>query len=519
MVGVPKSDGCAPCKRRKIGCDRTWPACRNCQQGRRDCPGPSLRYAKFVDEGPKQRARRQAAAASDRPCSGVELVRGQDAFCRRACVGLPAAMSPSLADRLARHLVETLMKEREEPASQLRMFGPFIGEVPRMLGAAAALDSAANCLADMHAVTRRGRVGQTDPTLYGTALASLRAAVAHPDEGRSTLTLCAAALMAMTEAYAVGTCGTNRTFIAHLGGAAQMLRLRGPAAFQDAHSVERAILRAVTVGIALDALFSGRDNILTEPEWHAVAFDTTGLVEPRLSLNRIARAMSYLPALARDARAYHAARHDESTAKELLARAASLKGMLAMAGPFVEAAQADPALMWRAGPDRLAFANAGIAFSLWFFWAMSIAVDGIAAGLAPQQHDASLALACVGRARLLRDSWPWARGCRPLGAMYLDVGLILAHKALRLWGGEAGDGGEVLEALAGLSEGARAASAGDAVPWTVEHVERVGAWLTGGAVDERVALPPNGLRVPSQRQARSEGSDGRRLRTVAGSLP
>lgn len=47
----------------------------------------------------------------------------------------------------------------------------------------------------------------------------------------------------------MGACGTNRNFTTHMGGAARILELRGPRDFQNPSSFERALLRAVTVGV------------------------------------------------------------------------------------------------------------------------------------------------------------------------------------------------------------------------------------------------------------------------------
>jgi hypothetical protein len=68
MVGVPKSTGCAICRKRKIKvwykfpsiyykclthtqCDESWPLCINCQKNGKCCPGPPARHT-FIDLGP-----------------------------------------------------------------------------------------------------------------------------------------------------------------------------------------------------------------------------------------------------------------------------------------------------------------------------------------------------------------------------------------------------------------------------------------------------------------------------------
>ncbi|OJD33459.1 zn 2cys6 transcription factor protein [Diplodia corticola] len=628
MVGVPKSKGCATCRSRKIRvslsslaakpaacvliprareqCDETWPVCQQCRRSRRECPGPSNPHGKFMDEGPRQRARGNTAVPNDparapppfrplpqeeshvqpTPCTDIETVRTKlttsgamfttmkivsdephNALAARfppakhhstsppdargarkqlqrqkAVFGrLPQTLPLSGVDMLTFRLVATL--NEAGPSNQIKLFGPFIGEVPRRLGSTTALNDAAACLTTTHdAIIRKHSKTSINPQLYAKALKSLYAAIQDPVQVKSTSTLCATVLLAITEAYATGICGTNRNFITHLGGAARILELRGPKEFQNPSSFERALLRAVTVGVGLDAMFTGKEDILATREWQAVAFDTTGVAEPRASMFRISRTLSLLPSLTRDVRAFLAcpsgpsASSSSSTVRlSLLRRAESLHKMLDRVKPYIDATLADPQRVRRVAaapehahlwPEAYRFADPGVAFVLWFFWNMRMITSSIIIGLHRHRHGhgqspspsptaaassptatttttspphssssssssqppcssssssnhrrvAALERDIHAMARAVCMSWEHARAVRPLGAMYIDVGLIVAHSvysaspARRRW---------VRAALEELTEG----SGEDEGSWSAERVGWLARWFTAGCVD------------------------------------
>ncbi|KAL1645818.1 hypothetical protein SLS58_003702 [Diplodia intermedia] len=565
MVGVPKSKGCATCRLRKIRCDENWPVCQQCRRSRRECPGPSNPHGKFMDEGPRQRARqttiRTAVAPSERPtqhhvqkppCTDIETVRTKlttsgamfstmkivsddqqgeptpakhqraqlpsppDARARKQLQrqrgvfgGLPQPLPLSGVEILTSRLVATL--NEAGPSNQIKLFGPFIGEVPRRLGSTTALNDATACLTTTHdAIIRKHSKTTINPQLYAKALKSLHAAIQDPVQVKSTSTLCATVLLAITEAYATGICGTNRNFITHLGGAARILELRGPDEFQNPSSFERALLRAITVGVGLDAIFTGKEDILATREWQAVAFDTTGVTEPRASMFRISRTLSLLPSLTRDVRAHLANSSSSvsaSTRLSLLRRAESLHRMLDEVKPYIDATLADPQRVQRVAaapehahlwPEAYRFADAGVAFVLWFFWNMRMISSSIIRDIRRM-------------ARSVCMSWEHARAVRPLGAMYIDVGLIVAHS---VYAGAPERQRWVLRALEELTEGSSSGSshsgggggrpAGEGViagrmfernggvggstnnnnnDWSAERVGWLGKWFTAGCVD------------------------------------
>ncbi|KAF4544227.1 Zn 2cys6 transcription factor protein [Lasiodiplodia theobromae] len=466
--------------------------------------------------------------------------------------GLPQTLPLSGIEILTSRLVATL--NEEGPSNQIKLFGPFIGEVPRRLGSTTALNDAAACLTTTHdAIIRKHSKTRINPQLYAKALKSLHAAIQDESQVRSTSTLCATVLLAITEAYAVGVCGTNRNFITHLGGAARILELRGPEEFQNPSSFERALLRAITVGVGLDAIFTGKEDILATREWHDIAFDTTGVTEPRASMFKISRTLSLLPSLTRDVRAFFAGTFSTSSSPRmtrlaLLHRAETLLKMLDEVRPYIDATLADEARvrlvpaakehadLW---PKAYRFADAGVAFVLWFFWNMRMIASSIIIGLhrrpdppstatsSPSPSSASPSaspsppssssfpspptsppcpqssfyppslLAALERdtIRMAHDvcmSWEHARAVRPLGAMYIDVGLIIAY-GIFATAGDTARQGWLLRALADLTEGHPGEGTGEGIAgrafegstkdWTAERVEWLGRWFSAGCVD------------------------------------
>lgn len=114
--------------------------------------------------------------------------------------GLPRHPPLSGVEVLTSRLVASI--NEKGPSNQIRLFGPFIGEVPRRLGSTAALTDAAACLTTTHDnIIRRSSKTRINPQLYAKALKSLHAAIEDPQQVRSTSTLCATVLLAITEAY------------------------------------------------------------------------------------------------------------------------------------------------------------------------------------------------------------------------------------------------------------------------------------------------------------------------------
>lgn len=267
---------------------------------------------------------------------------------------------------------------------------------------------------------------------------------------------------------------------------------------------------------------------------------------------KISRTLSLLPSLTRDVRAFFAGTFSTSssprmTRLSLLHRAETLLKMLDEVKPYIEATLADesrvrlvPAAKEHADlwPKAYRFADAGVAFVLWFFWNMRMIASSIIIGLhrrpdppstttsspspsssspspSPPSSSSSFPspptsppcpqssfypaprLAALERdtIRMAHDvcmSWEHARAVRPLGAMYIDVGLIIAYGVFAT-AGDTPRQSWLLRALADLTEGHPGEGTGEGIAgrafegstkdWTAERVEWLGRWFSAGCVD------------------------------------
>ncbi|SPN96639.1 uncharacterized protein DNG_00160 [Cephalotrichum gorgonifer] len=220
MVGVPRSTGCGLCVKRRVRCDETRPSCGNCIKYGAECPG-YVRALKFVSG---KHVRRIAAADP----GGSRSQSPQPAPSPAAEV-VPSRRLEILP------LVDDLISVRNATE-----FMPFIGlfeGLPDRLGDRGTLDSAVYALA-LH--LRGKEVGDESLVVkargtYGKSLAALQAALNHPTEWKSSLTLCSAMLLCLYESFA----GTTRpdSWKTHASGVGRLMQLRGPESHSSAWDI------------------------------------------------------------------------------------------------------------------------------------------------------------------------------------------------------------------------------------------------------------------------------------------
>ncbi|KAF2739538.1 hypothetical protein EJ04DRAFT_549217 [Polyplosphaeria fusca] len=329
MVGVPKSTGCLTCRRRKIKCDETWPACLNCQKNGKCCPGPPARHT-FRESGLKLATNPATTTFEDPPgilpqkskrltqltakwsengavfqkfrisnkahgphlrTSPVSPHRTSDSASSPPT--LPRLPSPSQHQDLSRAFVDALCVGGA--GHQMSAFGPFIRDVPARIGHNVALDASVACLVNAHSsmVHKRRANEIVSPRLYLRAVQALQTCLDDPCQGMSSDTLCASVLLSIVEALAGPRIG-NR-YLAHVGGAGRLLELQGPLKCQDRFSKE--ILRFIRGGIVMTTLFQRKKCFLTLPAWHHLAFDRTGLSFEDCLYTEILEHMAEIPGL------------------------------------------------------------------------------------------------------------------------------------------------------------------------------------------------------------------------------
>ncbi|XP_014558518.1 hypothetical protein COCVIDRAFT_24973 [Bipolaris victoriae FI3] len=306
MVGVPKSTGCLICRKRKIKCDETWPACVNCQKNSKSCPGPPSRHT-FRDLGPRFNAN-STKFAGDEPSAPPDqghnrLTQLNEKFAENGSVThkfrisqggstprkrstrsisagfsppkspFPRHPSPSQDQQLAHALIAAT--RTGSAGHRMSVFGSFIQEVPARIGHNPALDAAVTVLVNVHTslVYKKAANEIVSPELYIRAIKTLQTCLEHPQLGLSPETLCASVLLGLVEAFAGPRTG-NR-YLTHVGGAGRLMELQGPGRYHDRFTKE--MLRFNRGGIIITCMYERKPCFLASPGWREIAFDKTGL--------------------------------------------------------------------------------------------------------------------------------------------------------------------------------------------------------------------------------------------------
>lgn len=137
--------------------------------------------------------------------------------------------SPPLSETHLLQLATVETFNAENCGLQLSELISYIPAIPQRIGYSAALDNAVACLVNVHSglIRNNDPLTRIHPQLYSKALRSLQTALHDPVEGFSSNTLCAMTLLGYVEA--LGAYGWTSNYVKHSGGAARLIRLRGPA--------------------------------------------------------------------------------------------------------------------------------------------------------------------------------------------------------------------------------------------------------------------------------------------------
>ncbi|KAL1897723.1 hypothetical protein Sste5346_004031 [Sporothrix stenoceras] len=309
MVGVPRSRGCLLCVRRRVRCDEGRPGCAKCATYGADCPGYD-RSLKFVSGKHQVRKRGQASSSKDREAAAsasnpnsasasprpeadssifvneygsgytenysdnngiivplfVELTA--NAYGTRGHRSTTAiTIPPHLRDGRAAYVNTILeMINMDRPPKEALFYGSWFRQVPARLGRKVTLDSAVCSLA-MHLLGKsRGDelLIVQSRQLYGQSLVALQKALNHPNEWRSSETLCTTMVMCLFELFA-DTSGTSSGWLQHSSAVASLMQHRGTDGFLEPW--DRAMLFSFRSVIIMNALFTGRDCFLAKKKW------------------------------------------------------------------------------------------------------------------------------------------------------------------------------------------------------------------------------------------------------------
>ncbi|KAI0176055.1 hypothetical protein GGR52DRAFT_342772 [Hypoxylon sp. FL1284] len=280
MVGIPKSNRCDFCKRRKTKCDEAWPTCGNCKKAGQQCSGPSRRV-KFVHNGKHARergvvVRNVSSESSGEPESGsasqllsirTRTTNSGATFSKLRILSqrspVPLKVPGSPADLLAGNIVAYL-ESSEGTGYSLATFICTLGCAPPLLQSKEALFDSASLLLSTCQKLRQGTppADLFDLGSYSRALRSLQRALDDPQEQKSSSTLAAAIYLQMSE-YLFD--GEKINQISHYNGIYLLIMARGPPKPGDNLGCR---LIVDSFGFLFGPILMGViDNFLIRPEW------------------------------------------------------------------------------------------------------------------------------------------------------------------------------------------------------------------------------------------------------------
>jgi hypothetical protein len=146
---------------------------------------------------------------------------------------------------------------------QMRNHQNWLSQLPGLFGSRL-LDTAVRAVSLIHLgrIQRSEELVQESRQFYGNALHLLNKALTDDKTGMSKETLSATVLLSFYEMFASNS---NRSWVQHSGGAALLMRIRGPQ--RHLTGLDRDIYLAYRHTIIIDAFMRDEACFLAEPEW------------------------------------------------------------------------------------------------------------------------------------------------------------------------------------------------------------------------------------------------------------
>ncbi|KAF1808733.1 hypothetical protein P152DRAFT_443078 [Eremomyces bilateralis CBS 781.70] len=192
MPGVPSSRACDACRKQRKKCDQQRPACSRCARLQVACVGAGKQRFKFAENRTIDRLESHTPSTNPSPCRSPEA----------AALVVPASPSNRLTLVTSAFLSTLRVTDiRYDPTA----YGEFLTEIPRRLGANAALDASVHAFSvgfpQIYSHEKSPEVVES----YFRALAALRTSLDRPSEASSINTLCAIYMMIICQAW-MGDC-------------------------------------------------------------------------------------------------------------------------------------------------------------------------------------------------------------------------------------------------------------------------------------------------------------------------
>ncbi|KAI9805437.1 MAG: hypothetical protein M1825_000688 [Sarcosagium campestre] len=256
MPGVPSGRGCNACRKVKKKCEGGDDdvQCARCKRLRIPCVGLGQKRYKFQDEGQKFEAIGKKTTAIVVPLP-------------HQATTTPQFLTRNPSNSMTR--LVSAMVDKIDPATDIRYqliwnFGGYLAEIPRRLGANAALDAASDVLVAAHTnycVLGRPRSDNRLLVKYSHALTALRDALDNPVQAHSSETLCAIMVLMIVQALTTRSKGFTAS---HPEGATQVLKSRGLTG--PCNDFERTLLRTLRGPVVFEALVNDKIHF-TQQEW------------------------------------------------------------------------------------------------------------------------------------------------------------------------------------------------------------------------------------------------------------
>ncbi|KAH6711179.1 hypothetical protein BKA61DRAFT_613220 [Leptodontidium sp. MPI-SDFR-AT-0119] len=202
MVGVPTSNRCDTCKKRKKKCDEKRPQCTPCLKSGWKCPGYQTRW-KFVDEVPRLEEHyannKFVFDVTDFKISekAIDKLRNERLVMWEKPT-VPRYINPNPLGSAFVFCLESNVTGKLFP---LRLVGSFFQFIPARLGRNIALDDAVECICSIYAqaLPAPNELPRGIYRDYAKALASLRSCLDDSVLWKESETLCASVILPLCE--------------------------------------------------------------------------------------------------------------------------------------------------------------------------------------------------------------------------------------------------------------------------------------------------------------------------------
>ncbi|KAJ5615695.1 hypothetical protein N7537_000809 [Penicillium hordei] len=271
MVGVPRSNGCSLCVKRRVKCDQRLPGCAKCDKYGQPCPGYDRGF-KFITGKPYRDRRRPNPKNNKkdgaRPKSATsDPMIDLEPTCQTMAQREKPSSLVSVDMNIVQHLC-VLIDDFSQPytPSPTHVVVRWFGFLPSIYGQNRVLDASIRSFTAHHfgRTTKNTQMVSYARSAYGEALHGLRKSLETPAESLSSHIFCAVVLLCMYELFT--DTENPESWMKHAKGLGQLVQIRGPERYNT--ELDITLLKAARGLIVMHSMFSGEVCFLASDEWH-----------------------------------------------------------------------------------------------------------------------------------------------------------------------------------------------------------------------------------------------------------